>query len=171
MVQANARFKGVLTAFEFVDTKFNIWKRPTLIFLTIRFSLVLCNIVVSILLFVGCSRFFLSNHHTLHPSHWESSWDHELSVSLDPRQISQFAFLHFFLRKFNIMILIKYPLLYFFTLQWVNVNAEYIPKRRSHICASFFLSFSQILTDGMPQLIGLDISPKIPVADVSSPPK
>lgn len=46
-----------------------------------------------------------------------------------------------------------------------------LPYLRSQIWLSFFLSFSQILSAGIDQLKGFDISPKIPVADSSNPPK
>lgn len=46
-----------------------------------------------------------------------------------------------------------------------------LPYLRSQIWWSFFLSFSQILSAGIDQLSGFDISPKIPVADSSNPPR
>jgi len=47
----------------------------------------------------------------------------------------------------------------------------YLPYRKSQICESFFFSFSQILSAGMFQDNGFEISLKMPVADSSSPPK
>jgi hypothetical protein len=47
----------------------------------------------------------------------------------------------------------------------------HVPYLRSQIWTSFFLSFSQILSAGIDQLIGLAISPRIPVADSSKPPR
>merc|ERR1719189_2414428 len=43
--------------------------------------------------------------------------------------------------------------------------------RNSQTCLSFFFSFSQILSAGIPQDIGLDISPNIPVAASAVPPR
>lgn len=48
---------------------------------------------------------------------------------------------------------------------------KYIPKRKSQTWASFFFSFSHTFSAGIDQLNGLDISPKMPVADVSKPPR
>lgn len=46
-----------------------------------------------------------------------------------------------------------------------------LPNRKSQIWASNFFNFSQTFSAGIDQLNGFDISPKIPVADVSEPPK
>ena len=45
-----------------------------------------------------------------------------------------------------------------------------LPYRNSQTCGSFFINFSQILSAGIPQLSGFDISPNIFVADSSNPP-
>jgi hypothetical protein len=45
------------------------------------------------------------------------------------------------------------------------------PYLSSQICLSFFLSFSQTLSDGMLHDSGFDISPKMPVAASSVPPR
>ena len=47
---------------------------------------------------------------------------------------------------------------------------QILPYRSSQICLSFFFSFSQTLSDGIPHDKGFDISPKIPVAASSVPP-
>ena len=51
------------------------------------------------------------------------------------------------------------------------LRAKNLPYRSSHICLSFFFSFSQTFSLGIPQDKGLDISPKIPVAASAVPPK
>lgn len=52
-----------------------------------------------------------------------------------------------------------------------QLRENYIPYRKSQICASFFFSFSQTFSAGIDQLSGLLSSFNIPVADSSRPPK